>query len=1077
MGLVAALSTAFLLVGCFEQTASVNPETTRALSVKPDVQNLLISADWEYLEYSSKDIKLAQSKSEWQSIDLPHTWNAFDPTDSKPGYRRAASWYQKSFDIATDDKGLRYILSFEAAQLVADVYVNDQRAGGHIGGYLGFDVDITDYLNKGAKNTVFVRVDNTVDLDLIPSQKADFVIYGGLTRDVSLKVREAVHVERIFIETPVVSAENAETKASVLLVNHQGAQTMNLSVTIRDNADNVVLTSNKNIEVAPGSNSLNFDLPVLKNPSLWHVDSPNLYTAEATLTDATGLDIASHSERFGYRWFEFKAHGAFYLNGERLLLRGTHLHEGEAGVGSALTNEQHWVDMRQIKDVGANFLRLGHYSHDPSVYDAANELGILLWDEVPWNRGGVGGTVWRENTKNHLREMIAQNRNHPSVIIWSLGNEVYWMPDIEGGGEPDVLRDFMGEMNDLSHLLDPSRATATRKFEVGPDLVDVYSPSIWAGWYGGGFGQYGAALDRAQKKYPRFLHAEYGGSSHVGRHTATPFGPNGLEGGQLSVEEMVNQSGVKSVAKGSDWDESYIVDLFDWHLKVSETQPDFVGNAQWAFKDFATPIRPENHLPYINQKGLVTRDGKPKEAYWVFKSYWTTEPFCRIYGHDWTERYTPEGTQSRIRVYCNVDSAELSLNGKSLGRKQRNIENFPASGLYWDVDFKEGHNSLAVTGFSADKITTQDALNLNFTNKKSGKLYEFDLTAKKRVDGLIEISAIAVDAEGVRVLQAKDRVYFSHTNEGVGGELLTAYGTPNKSAILTLANGVAKILFKPNDDVEGAIIEIRSQTNKGTQFKLDKVPDAAVVYKTIGDVSLKLHIYNPKGLKVSDKRPAMVFFHGGGWSGGEASKLFSQAQYLASRGIVGISAEYRVNKRNNSTPRESVMDAKSAMRWVREHASEFGIDPEKILAGGGSAGGHLAAATGTLQGFNESSDNLSISARPEALVLFNPVYDNSEKGYGYKKVKAYWQEISPMHNLSEQTPPTLVMLGSNDRLIPVATAEKYKTLMEAKGVRSDLHIYEGQKHGFFNYSHPEHYQKTVAAMDEFLVSLGYLAAQ
>ena len=411
---------AFRLVVCFDQRVSVQPETTRSLSVKPQVQSLLISADWDYLEYSTKDIKLAQNKNAWQSVDLPHTWNAFDPTDSKPGYRRSAGWYRKSVDIAADDKGLRYILSFEAAQLVADVYVNDKRAGGHIGGYLGFDVDITDFLNKGEQNTVFVRVDNTVNPDLIPSQKADFVIFGGLTRDVSLKVREAVHVERIFVETPAVSAEKAKTKVSAVLVNHQQAQTLNLSITIRDSADKVVLTSDQNVEIEQGSNRVNFDMPVLATPDLWHVDTPNLYTAEAKLTDASGTVIASHSERFGYRWFEFKEHGAFYLNGERLLLRGTHLHEGAAGVGSALTNEQHWADMRQIKDIGANFLRLGHYSHDPSVYDAANELGILLWDEVPWNRGGVGGSVWRENTKNHLRELIAQNRNHPSVIIWSL---------------------------------------------------------------------------------------------------------------------------------------------------------------------------------------------------------------------------------------------------------------------------------------------------------------------------------------------------------------------------------------------------------------------------------------------------------------------------------------------------------------------------------------------------------------------------------------------------------------------------------------------------------------------------------
>ena len=130
-----------------------------------------------------------------------------------------------------------------------------------------------------------------------------------------------------------------------------------------------------------------------------------------------------------------------------------------------------------------------------------------------------------------------------------------------------------------------------------------------------------------------------------------------------------------------------------------------------------------------------------------------------------------------------------------------------------------------------------------------------------------------------------------------------------------------------------------------------------------------------------------------------------------------------------------------------------------------------------MKGFNEDGDKLSISERPAALVLFNPVYDNGSKGYGYDHVKEYWQEISPMHNLSTRTPPTVVFLGSQDKHIPVATAEKYKMLMEEKAVRSDLHIYEGQKHGFFNFSHQEYYEKTIAKMDQFLVSLGYLEPQ
>ena len=797
--------------------------SSSVLAVEARVHTLPISRGWGYLEDSTRDIQRAEAREQWQAIDLPHTWNAFDATDEYPGYRRAGSWYRKALEIANDDESLRYILYFEGANMTSDVYVNGVRAGGHVGGYLGFDVDITDYLEKGDTNTLLVRVDNSVNRELIPSQKADFVIFGGLSRDVFLKVRQGVFVDRIFINTPAVTAEEAATSVIVTVKNHMEPETLTLDIAIRDEGGKTVLTSQREIRTTIGESEIAFDMPTLENPALWHVDNPVLYSAEARLSDASGTVIDTHGERFGYRWFEFRPHGAFYLNGERLLLRGTHLHEEFAGVGNALSNEQHRVDMRQIKEVGANFVRLGHYSHDPSVYEAADELGLLLWDEVPWNRGGVGGDTWKQNTLRHLEEMIRQNRNHPSVIIWSLGNEVYWLPDIEGGDDPELLRSVISEMNELAHELDPSRPTALRKVAAAQDIVDVYSPSIWAGWYGGGYHQYGPAITAAQKEHPRLLHVEYGGSSHVGRHTATPYGGDGLKGGQVSVAEAVAQTGVKSVAKGGNWDESYIVDLFDWHLKVSETQPDFVGNAQWAFKDFATPLRPENHLPYINQKGLVTRDGKPKEAYWVFKSYWTTDPFCRIYGHDWTERYSPKGTPNRIRVYCNVESAQLRLNGEPLAHKTRDINNFPASGLYWDVEFKEGENTLAVAGYTGDSVTASDELNLTFSSGKFGRLDHFDFIAQRRDDGLIEITATAMDKNNRRIHNGMDRVYFHHTNEGVGGRLLTAYGTPDRSSVLTLANGRARILFEPSDDTEPAVIEIRTQNFKGQYLALDEV--------------------------------------------------------------------------------------------------------------------------------------------------------------------------------------------------------------------------------------------------------------
>ncbi|MEE9368467.1 MAG: alpha/beta hydrolase [Pontiella sp.] len=251
-------------------------------------------------------------------------------------------------------------------------------------------------------------------------------------------------------------------------------------------------------------------------------------------------------------------------------------------------------------------------------------------------------------------------------------------------------------------------------------------------------------------------------------------------------------------------------------------------------------------------------------------------------------------------------------------------------------------------------------------------------------------------------------------------------------------------------------------------------PDQIVPYKETPQGELRLHIFNPAKHSCKDQKPAIIFFFGGGWNGGTPSQFYRQSKHLAERGMVAIAPEYRTKKGHGTDPKVCVMDAKSAMRWVRTHAKELGIDPNRIAAGGGSAGGHLAAATATLSQFNEPDEDTTVSCVPQALVLFNPVFDNSEKGYGYDRVKEYWKGFSPMQNLKKGTPPTIIFLGTKDDLIPVATAETYKSLMEANGDRCDLHLYEGQPHSFFNKAK---YTETVREMDLFLVSLGWLMAQ
>ncbi len=245
-----------------------------------------------------------------------------------------------------------------------------------------------------------------------------------------------------------------------------------------------------------------------------------------------------------------------------------------------------------------------------------------------------------------------------------------------------------------------------------------------------------------------------------------------------------------------------------------------------------------------------------------------------------------------------------------------------------------------------------------------------------------------------------------------------------------------------------------------------------IVYKTVDTVSLTMDIYYPPDFDAAKSYPAMVFFFGGGWKVGTVKQFEPHAKYLSGRGIICFLADYRVETRQHTTPFESLKDAKSAIRYLRKNAVQLHIDPSKIIASGGSAGGHLAAATALVKGFNEPGEDLTVSAVPDALVLFNPVIDNGPGGYGYDRIGERYKDFSPLHNIHKGAPPAVFFLGTKDKLIPVATAEYFKTVMERVGSRCDLFLYEGQEHGFFKNGNRDYYYRTLLETDIFLTSLG-----
>ena len=246
-----------------------------------------------------------------------------------------------------------------------------------------------------------------------------------------------------------------------------------------------------------------------------------------------------------------------------------------------------------------------------------------------------------------------------------------------------------------------------------------------------------------------------------------------------------------------------------------------------------------------------------------------------------------------------------------------------------------------------------------------------------------------------------------------------------------------------------------------------------VLYKQIDTTKLFMEIHYPETI-IENNYPAMIFFFGGGWNKGTIKQFEPHAKYFSRRGMVCFLVDYRVYNRQQTTPFESLKDAKSAIRYIKDNADKFHIDSSTIIAAGGSSGGHLAAATALINDYNENSDNISVSCIPNALVLFNPVFDNGPGGFGYNRIGDTYKDFSPLHNIKEGAPPTIVFLGTNDKLIPVETAKYYQKVMEKVKSKCELHLYDGQGHGFFNYRNFEYYKKTVYEADMFLQSLGYL---
>jgi beta-galactosidase len=779
----------------------------------------------------------------WDKVTVPHCFNARDAVDPDQPYYQGPGWYRTRIKHEPRLVGGRLLLHFEGAGQRSEIYVFMEKVGEHIGGYDEFTFDITDAVarahQQGAPKgeiPIAVLCDNSRDLERIPSSLSDFVVYGGLYRHVNLIEVPPVSLARVLVDATVTppggNNAGAEIKVSARFWNPRGkgegkrsTDPLAVSVLIRD-PDGKVVTS-KTVTVLPGGTATRDSDPIplltltIDAPVLWSPAKPALYTCEVSHKGAQGEQLVS--ERFGLRHFEFKKHGPFFLNGERLLLRGTHRHEDHAGLGAAMTDDLIRRELIMIKEMGTNFIRLGHYQQSRLVLDLCDQLGILVWEEIPWCRGGLGGARYQKQARAMLTAMIDQHRNHPSIILWGLGNENDWPGDFEVFDQK-AIRAFMRELHQLSHQLDPSRKTAIRRCDFCKDIVDVYSPSIWAGWYRGLYTEYKASSEKEMKTVDHFLHVEWGGDSHAGRFAEDADKIlSRIATGQGTDERGLDYlltGGQARASKDGDWSETYICNLFDWHLKEQETMPWLTGTAQWVFKDFATPLRPENPVPRVNQKGLCERDLTPKDGYYVFQSYWAAKPMARIAGHRFVVRWGDKDEQKLVKVYSNCPEAELFLNGKSLGIKKRDPQDFPAAGLRWMARFRPGSNQLRVRASSGGTVV-EDELRFDYQIAKWGKPVrlvlersptksEVALGAGGTTAPPVMVEARLLDAKGILCVDSRQVVRFDLAG---AGRLLDNLGTAAGSRKVELANGRARIGVELG--AEAAVVSVVAEASAG----------------------------------------------------------------------------------------------------------------------------------------------------------------------------------------------------------------------------------------------------------------------
>ena len=657
-----------------------------------------INDGWKFTKGSPFEAQLTGcDDSSWETVNIPHTWNDKDADDETPGFYRGPVWYRKQLFIDKSQEGRRAMIYFEGANQEVRFYLNGQFVGEHKGGYTRFCFDITPHLRYGQENLFAIYVNNVYNPN-IPPLSADFTFFGGIYRDVYLQFMNPVHIATndyassgVYIRTPEVNNSAASVEITTLLTNDMPQATeIRVENIICDADGKEVKKTQAEVKLAAGETKTDISKKIkIDSPRLWDIDDPYRYMVYTRILDKRkGTLLDEVVNPLGLRWFKFDSEKGFFLNGKGRKLIGTARHQDYVQKGNALRDELHVQDVLLLKEMGGNYLRVSHYPQDPVIMEMCDKLGIVTSVEIPVVNAVTETEEFLHNSVEMAKEMVRQDFNRPSVMIWGYMNEIFLRrPYTEGKQLEDYYRFTEKVARALEATIreeDPSRYTMMAYHNMPQYYEDAHLTEIpmiqgwnlYQGWYEPDINEFQRLLDRAHKAYKGkvLMVTEYGPGVDPRVHSYQP--------------------------ERFDFSQEYGLVYHKHYLNEMMKRPFIAGSSLWNLNDFYSESRVDA-VPHVNNKGVVGLNREKKDVYWFYKTALSRRPILVIGNREGKRRGGVVNTAQKeciqsVPVFSNAEEVELFVNNKSLGKKK--IENNYA---LFDVPFVGGENLLeavAVTG-------------------------------------------------------------------------------------------------------------------------------------------------------------------------------------------------------------------------------------------------------------------------------------------------------------------------------------------------------------------------------------------